>query len=152
MVTGAALEVVAGNAVGTKVIVEDEFIVGREADGAGQLGNDEEISRMHARITLDGSGYLAIEDLGSTNGTFVNGLRISGPTTLVVGDGIELGGTTLVVRELPIPVTSEAPLPPLALRVEIDTAGRETRILLDDVSEPVRLKHAEGAWHVVPPE
>jgi pSer/pThr/pTyr-binding forkhead associated (FHA) protein len=171
MQTGAArLEVVAGNAAGASIVVEDELLVGRHADGAGTLADDEEISRTHARITLDGSGYLAIEDLGSTNGTFVNGLRISGPTTLSEGDGIELGGTTLVVRELPVPPTtvptiatqlqptpasartaSEAPLPPLELRVEIDTAAREARILLDDASEPVRLKHVEGAWRVVPP-
>jgi hypothetical protein len=197
---GARLEVVAGNAVGTSIVVEDELVIGRHAATLGRLADDEEISRTHARITLDGSGYLAIEDLGSTNGTFVNGLRISGPKTLSAGDGIELGGTTLVVRELPAPATagsttrahlqptpassrtereqgdlahappttasappavasappavaSEARLPPLALRLEIDTDAREARIFLDDASEPVRLRHADGAWRVsAPPE
>ena len=48
-------------------------------------------------------GFCAIEDLGSTNGTYVNGLRITGPETLSEGDTIEVGATTLVVRELPIP-------------------------------------------------
>jgi predicted component of type VI protein secretion system len=189
MQRGAArLEVVTGRAAGTSIVVEDVLVIGRHADGAGPLANDEEISRTHARITLDSSGYLAIEDLGSTNGTFVNGLRISGPKTLAEGDGIELGGATLVVREVPAPAATgpttapqlqppparvpterepgsraqapaaraaaapDAPLPPLALRVEIDFAAREARILLDDASEPVRLKHADGAWRVVPPE
>jgi pSer/pThr/pTyr-binding forkhead associated (FHA) protein len=117
MPMGAArLEVVAGKAAGTSIMVEDELVIGRHATGAGRLADDEEISRTHARITLERSGYLAIEDLGSTNGTFVNGLRISGPKTLTEGDGIEVGGTTLVVRELPLPTatvaTTAAPRPP----------------------------------------
>src|SRR6516165_1951084 len=109
MPMGAArLEVVAGKAAGTSIMVEDELVIGRHATGAGRLADDEEISRTHARITLERSGYLAIEDLGSTNGTFVNGLRISGPKTLTEGDGIEVGGTTLVVRELPLPTATVA--------------------------------------------
>jgi len=97
----ARLEVVAGNAAGMSILIEDELVVGRHAEGAGRLADDEEISRSHARFTLDDSGYCAVDDLGSTNGTFVNGLRISGPQTLSEGDTIELGATTLVVRELP---------------------------------------------------
>src|SRR6516225_8857509 len=87
----ARLEIVAGRAIGMSILLDDE-----------------EISRSHARISLDRSGFCAIEDLGSTNGTFVNGLRISGPQTLSVGDTIELGGTTLVVRELPIPASERS--------------------------------------------
>jgi len=97
----ARLEVVAGNAAGMSILIEDELVVGRHAEGAGRLADDGEISRSHARFTLDDSGYCAVDDLGSTNGTFVNGLRISGPQTLSEGDTIELGATTLVVRELP---------------------------------------------------
>jgi len=90
------------------VLLDDELLIGRHADGAGRLADDDEISRSHARISLDRSGFCAIEDLGSTNGTFVNGLRITGPQTLSVGDTIEVGGTTLVVRELPIPASERA--------------------------------------------
>jgi pSer/pThr/pTyr-binding forkhead associated (FHA) protein len=98
----ARLEVVAGNATGMSIVVEDELLIGRHAQGAGRLADDAEISRSHARVTLEGSGFCAVEDLGSTNGTFVNGLRINGPATLSEGDTIELGSTTLVVRELPV--------------------------------------------------
>jgi predicted component of type VI protein secretion system len=94
------LEVVAGNAASATIVVEDELIIGRQADGEGRLGNDDEISRSHARVALDADGSYAIEDLGSTNGTFVNGLRITTPQGLVEGDTIELGSTTLVVREI----------------------------------------------------
>jgi pSer/pThr/pTyr-binding forkhead associated (FHA) protein len=102
------LEVVAGRAIGMSILLDDELLIGRHADGAGRLADDDEISRSHARISLDRSGFCAIEDLGSTNGTFVNGLRITGPQTLSVGDTIEVGGTTLVVRELPIAATERS--------------------------------------------
>ena len=104
----ARFEVVAGRAIGMSILLDDELLIGRHAEGAGRLADDDEISRSHARISLDRSGFCAIEDLGSTNGTFVNGLRIAGPQTLSVGDTIELGGTTLVVRELPIPATGRS--------------------------------------------
>ena len=107
----ARFEVVAGRAIGMSILLDDELLIGRHAEGAGRLADDEEISRSHARISLDRSGFCAIEDLGSTNGSFVNGLRISGPQTLSVGDTIELGGTTLVVRELPIPSTERTSKP-----------------------------------------
>jgi FHA domain len=102
------LEVVAGKAVGMSILVEGELLIGRHAEGAGRLGEDEEISRSHARVSVDSSGSFAIEDLGSTNGTFVNGLRISTPQTLREGDTIEIGGTALVVREVPS-LVSEPP-------------------------------------------
>lgn len=104
----ARFEVVAGRALGMSILLDDELFIGRHADGAGRLADDEEISRSHARISLDRSGFCAIEDLGSTNGTFVNGLRVAGPQTLSVGDTIELGGTTLVTRELPSPVSERS--------------------------------------------
>jgi pSer/pThr/pTyr-binding forkhead associated (FHA) protein len=104
----ARLEVVAGRAIGMSILLDDELLIGRHADGAGRLADDEEISRSHARISLDRSGFCAIEDLGSTNGSFVNGLRVKGPQTLSVGDTIEVGGTTLVVRELPIPASERS--------------------------------------------
>ena len=97
----ARLEVVAGKAIGMSILVDDELLIGRHADGAGRLAEDEEISRSHARLSLDRTGFCAIEDLGSTNGTYVNGLRIKGPQTLAAGDTVEVGGTTLVVRDVP---------------------------------------------------
>lgn len=116
------LEVIAGNAVGTSIDVDDELVIGRLADGPGRLADDDEISRSHARLAVDAGGTCAIEDLGSTNGTFVNGMRISAPRVLAEGDTIEVGGTSLVVRELPGPSRLQptvvpgtpVPLPPEA--------------------------------------
>ncbi len=93
------------------IFIDDELLIGRHTDGAGRLAEDEEISRSHARLSLDGSGFCAIEDLGSTNGTYVNGLRIKGPQTLSEGDTVEVGATTLVVRDLPTPRTASSITP-----------------------------------------
>jgi pSer/pThr/pTyr-binding forkhead associated (FHA) protein len=94
------LEVISGNAPGSTLVVEDELVIGRHATGAGRLSEDEEISRQHARISHEATGNYAIEDLGSSNGTFVNGLRIQTPRILALGDSIETGATTLVVKEI----------------------------------------------------
>lgn len=107
MSASARIEVVAGNAAGTWLDVTGELLIGRHADGLGRLGNDEELSRYHARVSLDAGELCAVEDLGSTNGTLVNGLRISAPQTLQQDDRIELGGSTLVVRELPAPAATD---------------------------------------------
>jgi pSer/pThr/pTyr-binding forkhead associated (FHA) protein len=107
MSASARIEVVAGNAAGTWLDVTGELLIGRHADGLGRLGNDEELSRYHARVSLDASELCTVEDLGSTNGTLVNGLRISAPQRLQQDDRIELGGSTLVVRELPAPAATD---------------------------------------------
>jgi hypothetical protein len=52
--------------------------------------NDAEISRKHSRLSFQGGKYV-LEDLGSTNGTFVNGQRLSGPVVLKPGDVVSLG-------------------------------------------------------------
>jgi predicted component of type VI protein secretion system len=110
--SAARLEVVAGKAAGMSILVDNELTIGRHAQGAGRLADDEEISRSHARVTLDQDGHCAVEDLGSTNGTFVNGLRISAPHALSVGDTIEVGGTTIVLREVPLSAPAPEPAPP----------------------------------------
>jgi len=66
-----------------------EIIIGRDTN-ADIVINVAEISRQHTRLRLEANGYIA-EDLGSTNGTFVNGSRLTGPITLRPGDIIQLG-------------------------------------------------------------
>ena len=91
------LNVTAGNAAGQEIPLEQELVIGRSTPGQGSLGGDSEISRVHARVYRDASGQLMVEDLGSTNGTFVNGNRISSPTPLRGGDELKVGQTTLSV-------------------------------------------------------
>jgi hypothetical protein len=95
---GESLKVVAGNASGSNIALEQELVIGRSTPGLGSLGGDSEISRVHARIYHDPSGQLMVEDLGSTNGTFVNGNRIGGATPLRGGDQVRVGQTTMSVE------------------------------------------------------
>ena len=104
------LRVTAGNALGHEIRVDDEFLMGRQEEGEGTLGQDAELSRHHARIARSG-GAFTIEDLGSTNGTFVNGRRISGAEILSPGDRIQVGATTLVVQ-VSVPSAGEVSAPP----------------------------------------
>ncbi len=95
---GESLRVVAGNAAGKEIELDSDFLIGRAADtDEGKLGDDPEISRNHARISRRAGDQLAIEDLGSTNGTFVNGKRIEGAQVLNPGDTVKVGTTTFQV-------------------------------------------------------
>jgi hypothetical protein len=94
MATGF-LNVIEGKAGMGRIPLESAFIVGRDEAGAGSLGNDAEISRRHARFSPLNNGDVLLEDLGSTNGTFVNGQRITTPYVLQPGDRIMLGQTVV---------------------------------------------------------
>ena len=85
-----------GAARGQRIALENEFLIGRAMGEDGRLGDDPELSRRHARLARDG-GRLTIEDLGSANGTFVNGERLTAPRPLAVGDSVRMGQTTLEV-------------------------------------------------------
>jgi hypothetical protein len=73
----------------TFMLDQDLLTLGRDP-GNEIVISDPQISRQHARITRQG-GLTVIEDAESTNGTFVNGLRLAGPHTLTDGDVISLG-------------------------------------------------------------
>lgn len=96
---GESFRVVSGNAAGTQIQLGDEFQIGRSADTEGRLGDDPELSRAHAKVTRDPQGRLVVQDLGSTNGTAVNGQRISGPTVLKPGDTVQVGKSTLQLQD-----------------------------------------------------
>jgi len=79
-----SLEIVEGTDAGRRVAVVSPLTVGRAADADLVLA-DELVSRRHARVSHSGADAV-VEDLGSRNGTFVNGNQIHGPTRLVPGD------------------------------------------------------------------
>lgn len=74
-----------------------EIIIGRDASNVIAI-NDAEVSRKHAKLSLQNSGYV-IQDLGSTNGTFINGQRITGSQELKPGDTVTLGENIVLVFE-----------------------------------------------------
>lgn len=79
----------------------------RLVDGANVIGRDDDcaiavdlhtVSRRHAQIVLGIDGTATIEDLGSKNGTSVNGQEIHGPVTLADGDEIRVGSVSMTYR------------------------------------------------------
>jgi len=62
--------------------------------------SDADVSRKHARLVQQGDGYL-LEDLGSTNGTFINGSRLTAAQYLQSGDLIKFGESVELAYELP---------------------------------------------------
>ena len=69
----------------------EESIVGRSPDAQVRL-MEEGVSRKHARIVRSPEGKFELTDLGSTNGTYLNGTRLAGPGRLDEGDRVQLGG------------------------------------------------------------
>ena len=96
---GEKLRVTGGNASGKDIEFESEFLIGRAETGDGRLGDDPELSRRHARISRRAGDQLTVEDLGSTNGTLVNGKKITEAQTLRPGDTIKVGTTTIQVLD-----------------------------------------------------
>jgi predicted component of type VI protein secretion system len=84
------LVVRSGPVIGKFYLLEGpEISIGRDNTNTIAI-NDAEVSRRHARMELRGATY-AIQDLGSTNGTFVNGTRVNGMQPLTPGDSVAFG-------------------------------------------------------------
>ena len=89
----AYLIILAGQKVGTMIKVGDEVVLGRSSK-AGLRIEDDGISRMHCRLRQKG-GKTFLEDMGSRNGTFVNGDPVLNQP-LSDGDKIRIGSTTIL--------------------------------------------------------
>ncbi len=84
-----------------------KFVVGRGHEVDLQL-QDESVSRRHALFRIDATEGAVIEDLGSQNGTFVNGQPILGCVRLAVGDRIRLGSCDIELARVFGPSAFEA--------------------------------------------
>jgi pSer/pThr/pTyr-binding forkhead associated (FHA) protein len=73
------------------------LLIGRGSDAAIRL-DDDYVSTRHARIAASGEQWF-IEDLGSTNGTYLGSQRLSQPATLTLGSQVRIGKTTLELRK-----------------------------------------------------
>lgn len=98
----AVLVFTEGPLTGQRLEPEGELVIGRQ--GAAVTIEDSELSRRHAAVRpVDGG--IEIEDLGSLNGTFVNGRRIEAPTRLAGGDSVKLGQSVLELEGAAAPAT-----------------------------------------------
>jgi pSer/pThr/pTyr-binding forkhead associated (FHA) protein len=76
--------------------VNGELTIGRAASCHVTL-DDTYISQLHARVSMEGDN-VAIEDLGSTNGTYLNRQRVTSKVFGSVGDRLQLGGIVMELR------------------------------------------------------
>ncbi|MBD8868012.1 FHA domain-containing protein FhaB/FipA [Nocardioides donggukensis] len=90
--------VVEGANTGERADLDDApILIGRGPDAAIRL-DDDYVSTRHARIAASGDQWF-VEDLGSTNGTYVGSARITQPTTLSLGTQVRIGKTILELRK-----------------------------------------------------
>lgn len=150
----AVLTVLSGARPGASYRLTSEFAtLGRHP--SSEIGfdpeRDLEVSARHAVVFRQGGGYI-IRDLGSTNGTWVNGERVRGEMALEPGDKIQLGarGPELAfdiveVEEYPHPQApveddSPVPAPPTATPDEIPSGSTDFRIRVEVARQTDRLR------------
>lgn len=93
---GEVVVVKSENLVGRRFPLTSPLVVGRSAD-ADIVIEDPYASDLHLRFGLQ-DGHIMLHDLGSTNGTYVNGRRVSAPIALSHGDAVQVGKTIFEVR------------------------------------------------------
>ncbi len=81
----------------TVPLTEAPILIGRGNDAAIRL-DDDYVSTRHARIAASGDQWF-VEDLGSTNGTYIGSVRITQPTTIVLGTQVRIGKTILELQK-----------------------------------------------------
>ena len=91
------LEIVEGPGAGKQVSLDGVLDVGRDPSLPLHFEEDGQVSRRHARFSAQ-AGNVVVEDLGSTNGTYVNEQPISSPRSLQPGDKVRMGLTVVELR------------------------------------------------------
>jgi pSer/pThr/pTyr-binding forkhead associated (FHA) protein len=90
--------IVDGANAGEKISLDQApLLIGRGADAAIRL-DDDYVSTRHAQIAASGDQWY-VEDLGSTNGTYIGSHRLTQPTGLQLGSQVRVGKTTLELRK-----------------------------------------------------
>jgi DNA-binding winged helix-turn-helix (wHTH) protein len=86
-------------------LADGENILGRGADSLVWI-DAQSVSRRHARLMV-AEGLATLEDLGSKNGTFVNGIRLMSPVALRDGDELRVGSVPMTLKVLARPASTE---------------------------------------------
>jgi pSer/pThr/pTyr-binding forkhead associated (FHA) protein len=108
------LEIVEGTGAGKQVELRDPVEVGRDPASPLSL-DDTQASRRHARFSVQ-NGAAVVEDVGSTNGTFVNNQILHSPRFLNPGDQVRVGVTVIELRsreQVQARPSAAIPVPPV---------------------------------------
>jgi pSer/pThr/pTyr-binding forkhead associated (FHA) protein len=95
--TARQLIVTQGALAGTRVSLDARPILIGRADDSTLVLDDDYASTRHARIALQGDEWY-VEDLGSTNGTYLDRAKVTGPTRVPLGVPIRIGKTVIELR------------------------------------------------------
>jgi pSer/pThr/pTyr-binding forkhead associated (FHA) protein len=106
----------------------DRVTVGAEDSNRVCLGDDGTVSRLHAVVENYGSGW-ALRDLGSRNGTYINGRRVLGEQALHPGDELRIGKTRLIFRDQSAPMRAAKGTQVLDVDPSPDLTRRERDVL-----------------------
>ena len=120
------LEVVEGVDPGRQVELTGTIEIGRDASVAVVVADDQ-VSRRHARLAVE-AGRAMVEDLGSTNGTYVNEQPIAAARQLEPGDTVRVGTTVFELRtaqQVSYQPTAVRPVPDLAPAADVLQAGAD---------------------------
>jgi FHA domain len=133
-----------GPEAGRRVELDLEVAIGRQ-DG-DLVVEDPEVSRRHAVLRRSG-GSVVVEDLDSTNGTFVNGERIRSPITVGPGDQVRVGGTTLEIepdQRADDTIVSTPPRPDQIRSAEAPPSGGGLSQAHEDATQPLPSRTLES--------
>ena len=138
---------------GTEVAVTANFSIGR-TEGNDLVLPDERVSRRHALIHPQGESEYWLVDLGSRNGTYLNGRRVHQPSRLRDQDQIRLGAFVLTFRQ-PHGLPRTTAVDPTTLRTLVDIRPQPCWLLVADVAgstplsqsmPPAELAVLMGQW------
>jgi pSer/pThr/pTyr-binding forkhead associated (FHA) protein len=134
------LRVLSGKHAGKSIkITKPEFVIGRGEDCQLRVGSDM-ISRRHSMFSLSEAKF-AVQDLGSKNGTLVNGVRIDAPHDLSTGDTVEIGPLKFKIELIGAPAAE-----PAAAQVEAQAAAKPAAAPARKTSDSSRIDAFIDDW------
>ena len=129
----AQLQILKGDAPGKQhALTADRMVIGRQSDCDIVLDSNS-VSRRHAEVVADGGAFF-VEDLGSRNGTYVNGRKIEGRTRLAENDRIKICDMLLTFHDQPPAAEAEEEADELAITLSEEEGGSTITSTLDVAS------------------
>jgi hypothetical protein len=131
-----------GPLIGQRWIVNQTVVIGRDP-ACEVVIQDRQVSRFHARLTSEKNG-VTLEDLGSKNGTFHNGLRLSEPVYLQDGDSVQIAliqHFTFLSSDATIPLESGLhPVEEFPFRIHLDVRSRRVWVRQRELIPPLSVQ------------